>query len=153
MKVYYYIKYFSKILSLFPHFWWLLLVCQYPDCIWMKTRLLLVIWTEGLNLTFISIQNGSIQRGSFLIWAWIRLQIGNDSNGSCFVTSDGSDLRIGPGSALDRPFLEGLRSIFREVPKLGIRSCVKHLTQFSWLANWENIYYLVSKSLCTPTNW
>ena len=60
----------------------------------------------------------------------MRLQIGNDSNGSCFVTSDGSDLRIGPGSALDRPFLEGLRSIFREGPKLGIRSCVKHLTQF-----------------------
>ena len=48
--------------------------------------------------------------------------MGNDSNGSCFVTSDGSDLRIGPGSARDRPFLEGLRSIFREGPKLGIGS-------------------------------
>ena len=47
----------------------------------MKTRLLLVICTEGLKLTFISIQSGSIQSGSFLLWDWIRLQIGNDSNG------------------------------------------------------------------------
>ena len=36
--------------------------------------------------------------------------------------SDGSDPRIGPGSARDRPFLEGSRSIFREGPKLGIGS-------------------------------
>ena len=47
----------------------------------MKTRLLLVICAEGLKLTFISIQSGSIQSGSFLLWGWIRLQIGNDSNG------------------------------------------------------------------------
>ena len=38
------------------------------------------------------------------------------------IPSDGSDPRIGPGSAQDRPFLEGLRSIFREGPKLGIGS-------------------------------
>ena len=38
------------------------------------------------------------------------------------MSSDGSDPRIGPGSARDRPFLEGLRSIFREGPKLGIGS-------------------------------
>ena len=37
-------------------------------------------------------------------------------------TSDGSDPRIGPGLARDRPFLEGSRSIFREGPKLGIGS-------------------------------
>ena len=38
------------------------------------------------------------------------------------IISDGSDPRIGPGSARDRPFLEGLRSIFREGPRLGIGS-------------------------------
>ena len=38
------------------------------------------------------------------------------------LSSDGSDLRIGSGSARDRPFLEGSRSIFREGPKLGIGS-------------------------------
>ena len=37
-------------------------------------------------------------------------------------TSDGSDPRIGPGSARDRPFLEGSGSNFREGPKLGISS-------------------------------
>jgi len=36
--------------------------------------------------------------------------------------SDGSDPRIGPGSARDRPFLKGLGSNFREGPKLGIGS-------------------------------
>ena len=34
--------------------------------------------------------------------------------------SDGSDPRIGPGSARDWPFLKGLGSNFREGPKLGI---------------------------------
>ena len=29
------------------------------------------------------------QRGSFLIWAWIRLQIGNDSNGWMFAKKKG----------------------------------------------------------------
>ena len=37
-------------------------------------------------------------------------------------SSDGSDPRIGPGSAQDWPFLKGLRSDFREGPKLGIGS-------------------------------
>ena len=60
--------------------------CYISVSIWMKTRLLLVICTEGLKLTFISIQNGSIQRGSFLIWAWIRLQIGNDSKKKRYYT-------------------------------------------------------------------
>ena len=46
---------------------------------------------QGLKLTLISIQSGFIQSGSFLIWGWRKLQIGNDSNGSCFVSSDGSD--------------------------------------------------------------
>ena len=36
--------------------------------------------------------------------------------------SDGSDPRIGPGSARDRPFLKGLGSNFGEGPKLGIGS-------------------------------
>ena len=36
--------------------------------------------------------------------------------------SDGSDPRIGSRSARDRRFLEGLGSIFREGPKLGISS-------------------------------
>ena len=36
--------------------------------------------------------------------------------------SDGSDPRIGPGLARDRPFLEGSGSNFREGPKLGIGS-------------------------------
>ena len=35
-------------------------------------------------------------------------------------TSDGSNPRIGPGSARDRPYLKGLGSNFREGPKLGI---------------------------------
>ena len=38
------------------------------------------------------------------------------------ATSDGSDPRIGPGSARDWPFLERSRSIFREGPKLEIGS-------------------------------
>ena len=38
------------------------------------------------------------------------------------ASSDGSDPRIGPGSARDRPFLEGSGSNFREGPKLGIGS-------------------------------
>ena len=38
------------------------------------------------------------------------------------IISDGSDPRIGPGSARDRPFLKGLGSNFREGPKLGIGS-------------------------------
>ena len=37
-----------------------------------------------------------------------------------FNISDGSDPRIGPGSARDRPFLKGLGSNFGEGPKLGI---------------------------------
>ena len=37
-------------------------------------------------------------------------------------TSDGSDPRIGPGSARDRPFLKGLGSNFGEGLKLGIGS-------------------------------
>ena len=37
-----------------------------------------------------------------------------------FYIIDGSDPRIGLGSAQDRPFLKGLRSNFREGPKLGI---------------------------------
>ena len=36
------------------------------------------------------------------------------------LLSDGSDPRIGPGSARDRPFLEGSGSNFMEGPKLGI---------------------------------
>ena len=36
--------------------------------------------------------------------------------------SDGSDPRIGPGSARDQPYLKGLGSNFREGPKLGIGS-------------------------------
>ena len=39
-----------------------------------------------------------------------------------FINSDGSDPRIGPGSARDRPFLKGLGSNFGEGPKLGIGS-------------------------------
>ena len=39
-----------------------------------------------------------------------------------FDDSDGSDPRIGPGSARDRPYLKGLGSNFREGPKLGIGS-------------------------------
>ena len=38
------------------------------------------------------------------------------------ITSDGSDPRIGPGSARDRPFLKGLGSNFGEGPRLGIGS-------------------------------
>ena len=37
-------------------------------------------------------------------------------------SSDGSDPRIGPRSARDRPLLKGLGSNFREEPKLGIGS-------------------------------
>ena len=37
-------------------------------------------------------------------------------------TSDGSDPRIGPGSARDRPFLKGSGSNFGEGPRLGIGS-------------------------------
>ena len=52
--------------------------------------------------------------------------MGNNSN-SCpesqrKLTSDGSNPRIGPGSARDRPYLKGLGSNFREGPKLGIGS-------------------------------
>ena len=36
------------------------------------------------------------------------------------MSSDGSDPRIGPGSAQDRPFLKGSGSNFGEEPKLGI---------------------------------
>ena len=36
--------------------------------------------------------------------------------------SDGSDPRIGPGSARDRPFLKGSGSNFGEGPRLGIGS-------------------------------
>ena len=38
------------------------------------------------------------------------------------TNSDGSDPRIGPGSARDRPYLKGLGLNFREGPKLGIGS-------------------------------
>ena len=38
------------------------------------------------------------------------------------LCSDGSDPRIGPGSARDRPYLKGLGLNFREGPKLGIGS-------------------------------
>ena len=38
------------------------------------------------------------------------------------IYSDGSNPRIGPGSARDRPFLNGLGSNFGEGPKLGIGS-------------------------------
>ena len=38
------------------------------------------------------------------------------------LSSDGSDPRIGPGSARDRPFLKGSGSNFGEGPKLGIGS-------------------------------
>ena len=38
------------------------------------------------------------------------------------VSSDGSDPRIGPGLARDRPFLKGSGSNFGEGPKLGIGS-------------------------------
>ena len=38
------------------------------------------------------------------------------------ISSDGSDPRIGPGSARDRPFLKGSGSNFGEGPKLGIGS-------------------------------
>ena len=41
---------------------------------------------------------------------------------SILVNSDGSDPRIGPGSARDRPFLKGSGSDFGEGPRLGIGS-------------------------------
>ena len=41
---------------------------------------------------------------------------------SMILHSDGSDPRIGPGSARDRPFLKGSGSNFEEGPRLGIGS-------------------------------
>ena len=53
----------------------------------------------------------------------------NSSDGYCqclgakqVIVSDGSDSRIGPGSARDRPFLKGSGSNFGEGPKRGIGS-------------------------------